>query len=90
MSHIVITKTTVKIVITYNDESESNDGWTVKNINRRCLSECNVVSDEPNMIEVTLRTGAVFHLDYSLVDSVDTAPVTSAIDLADKLSDLIL
>lgn len=89
MSHIVITVTPVKLVITYNDQSENNDGWTVKNINRKCLSECNVVADS-NGIEVTLRTGVVFHLDYSVVDTVDGVEPTSKADLADKLSDLIL
>ena len=89
MSHIVITKTAVKMIITYNDESENNDDWTVKNINRRCISECNVVSDS-NKVEILLRTGSMFHLDYSVVDSVDGTPPADKTDLADKLSDLIL
>jgi hypothetical protein len=89
MSHIVITKTPVKLIITYNDQSENNDGWTVKNINRRCLSECNVV-DDTEKIEVTLRTGVSFELDYTVVDTVDGVAPTDKTDLADKLSDLIL
>lgn len=89
MSHIVITTTAVKMVITYNDESVNNDGWTVKNINRRCISECNVV-DDTDKIEITLRTGATFELDYSVVDTIVGATPTSKTDLADKLSDLIL
>ena len=89
MSRIVITKTGVKMVITYNDESKSNDGWTVKNINRRCISECNVLSDT-DIIEVALRTGVVFHLDYSLVDTVDGNTPSDKTDLADLISDLIL
>jgi hypothetical protein len=89
MSHIIITTTPVKIVITYNDESDNNGDWTVKNINRRCLSECNVVSNS-NKIEITLRTGVVFHLDWNVVDLIDGVAPTSGIDLADKLSDLIL
>ena len=89
MSHIVITKTPVKIIITYNDEAENNHGWTVKNINRRCLSECNVLSDS-GTVEVTLRTNVVFELDYSVVDTIDGVVPSSKEDLADKLSDLIL
>ena len=89
MSHIVITQTVVKMVITYNDQSEANDGWTVKNINRRCISECNVV-DDTGEIEITLRTGVVFHLDYALVDTVDTVAPTDKTHLADLISDLIL
>ena len=89
MSHIVITTTPVKIIITYNEESDSNQGWIVKNINRKCLSECNVANDD-SKIEVTLRTGVTFHLDYELVETIDGVEPTSKTDLADKLSDLIL
>ncbi len=89
MSHIVITTTAVKMVVTYNDESENNKGWTVKNINRRCISECNVL-DDTDKIVVLLRTGATFELDYTVVDTVDGVEPTDKTDLADKLSDLIL
>ncbi len=89
MSHIVITQTGVKMVITYNDQSDANEGWTVKNINRRCISEANVLSDT-SIIEITLRTGVVFHLDYTLIDKVDGVIPTDKTHLADLISDLIL
>lgn len=89
MSHIVITQTGVKMVITYNDQSENNEGWTVKNINRRCISEANVLSDT-SIIEIRLRTGVVFHLDYTVVDTVDGNTPSDKTHLADLISDLIL
>jgi hypothetical protein len=89
MSHIVITQTGVKMVITYNDQSENNEGWTVKNINRRCISEANVLSDT-SIIEISLRTGVTFHLDYTVVDTVDGVVPTDKTHLADLISDLIL
>ena len=77
------------MVITYNDQSDANEGWTVKNINRRCISEANVLSDT-SIIEITLRTGVVFHLDYTLIDKVDGVIPTDKTHLADLISDLIL
>ena len=89
MANIVITITDVKMITTYNDQSASNKGRLVKNTNRRCISETDVDADTDE-VEVTLRTGKSFHLDFSLVDSINGVTPTSKTDLADKISDLIL
>ncbi len=88
MAKIVITKTAVKMIITYNTLA-SDFKSEIRNINRAHIFS----SDFPyqnDCVQLVLITGEIISLIHTDVDKVDTvAPISNA-DLADKISNLML
>lgn len=88
MANIVITSGATKVSINYNLLAAKNK-TTVRVVNRNGMVSCLVPSSNA-CVETELSNGDSFVLDYNDVDTIGGVAPTDNLDLANKLSDLML